>query len=86
MSKKSVRLSPRNKITPAVIIPSDAALLTVPETAAFLRVSVSTVRSWVLSKKHIPYHKLGDSIRFRRVDVEAFVSRNVIAPTNGRAA
>jgi excisionase family DNA binding protein len=79
---------PRNKIvaTVSLVPPSaDAALLTVPELAALLRLSTSAIRAWVLHKQ-IPYIKLGGkSIRFRRSDVDALLQRGAV-PAQSSAA
>jgi len=52
------------------------ALMTVEETAAYLRLAPWTIRHWVCQKK-IPYVRLGRSVRFRRKDMERFVSQNL---------
>jgi len=55
--------------------PSD--LMTVPETAAFLRLKVSTIRAWV-SQRRIPFVKLGRLVRIRRHDAEALISQRLV--------
>ena len=55
-----------------------SSLLNIRETAAVLRLSVSTIRSWVLNRR-IPFVKLGKAIRFRRVDVDAFIAASVVS-------
>ncbi|MBM3741101.1 MAG: helix-turn-helix domain-containing protein [Acidobacteria bacterium] len=52
------------------------ALMTVEETAAYLRLAPWTIRHWVCQKK-IPYVRLGRSVRFRRKDMERFVTQNL---------
>lgn len=52
-------------------------LLTVNETAALLRVSVGTIRSWVLNRK-ITYCKIGGTVRFQRSDLDAFIKRSTV--------
>ena len=47
-------------------------LLTIPETAALLRLKPSTVRAWVLRRK-LPYCKVGRLVRIRRSDIEAVI-------------
>jgi excisionase family DNA binding protein len=60
----------------AETLPSD--LLTVRETAAVLRLSVSAIRSWVLQRR-IPYVKLHNkAVRIRRVDIDALVASSVV--------
>jgi len=53
-----------------------AELLTVPETAALLRLKVSTIRLWLLQCR-VPFVKLG-----RRVSFASFVAN---VPRNVRA-
>jgi excisionase family DNA binding protein len=58
-------------------MPDDATvLMTVEETAAYLRLAPWTIRHWVCQKK-IPYVRLGRSVRFRRKDLERFVNQNL---------
>jgi excisionase family DNA binding protein len=56
---------------------ADGGLLTVPETAALLRLKPSTVRAWVLRRK-IPYVKVGRLVRLRRADVDALIEASVV--------
>jgi len=59
------------------------ALMTVEETAAYLRLAPWTIRHWVCQKK-IPYVRLGRSVRFRRKDMERFVNQNLHGKADGR--
>jgi len=53
-------------------------LLTVPEAAAFFKVQISTIRSWILQRR-IPYVKPGGKlIRFRRVDLEKLLAARTV--------
>ena len=53
-------------------------LLTVNETADFLRLKVSTLRAWILDRR-VPFVKLGGKrVFFRRSDLEAFISSSVV--------
>jgi excisionase family DNA binding protein len=52
------------------------ALMTVEEAASYLRLAPWTLRHWVCQKK-IPYVRLGRTVRFRRKDMERFVSQNI---------
>ena len=72
---------------PAVAPPADATLLTVAETAAILRLSVSCIRAWILERR-IPYIKIHNkAVRIRRSDVDALIARSVITPLEkGRGA
>jgi len=53
-------------------------LLTIPETAALLRLRPSTLRAWILRRK-LPYLKIGRLVRIRRADVEQFLQRSIVA-------
>ncbi|MEZ5399234.1 MAG: helix-turn-helix domain-containing protein [Bryobacteraceae bacterium] len=65
-------------------MPDDAcALMTVNETAAYLRLAPWTIRHWVCQKK-IPYVRLGRSVRFRRKDLDRFVNQNLHGKTDER--
>jgi excisionase family DNA binding protein len=52
-------------------------LLTVNETASVLRVSVSTIRSWVLNRK-ITYCKIGGRVRIQRNDLDDFIKCSTV--------
>lgn len=59
------------------------ALMTVEEAASYLRLAPWTLRHWVCQKK-IPYVRLGRTVRFRRKDMERFVSQNVHGKSEDR--
>jgi excisionase family DNA binding protein len=63
-------------------MPSDLVNLT--EAAEILRLKPCTVRAWVL-RRRIPYVKLGRRVLFRRRDLEALISENVV-PAHADAA
>lgn len=74
--KKSVPLSVAVK--PPSVAPADATLLTVAETAAILRLSVSAIRAWILQRR-IPFVKIHNkAVRVRRADVDALISRSLV--------
>jgi excisionase family DNA binding protein len=52
-------------------------LLTVPETAAMLRLRPSTIRAWVCQRR-IPFVKLGRLVRIKRSDAEAMIAMSVV--------
>lgn len=57
----------------------ESDLLTVPEAAAFFKVEVSTIRSWILQRR-IPYTKPGGKlIRFRRADLEKVIAKHTVS-------
>jgi excisionase family DNA binding protein len=53
-----------------------SALMTVEETAAYLRLAPWSVRHRVCQRK-IPYVRLGWSVRFRRKDLERFMNHKL---------
>ena len=53
-------------------------LLTVPQSALFLRLRPSTIRAWILSRR-IPYLKLGGRVCLRRADLEVFLERSLVS-------
>jgi excisionase family DNA binding protein len=53
-------------------LPAPERLLTIPDTAAHLRVSVKTIRRWI-SEKELPAAKLGLQWRIRPQDLQRFV-------------
>ncbi len=52
-------------------------LLTVSETAGFLRLRPSTIRAWIL-RRRVPYVKLGGRVCIRRADLEALIDQSVV--------
>lgn len=61
------------------------ALLTIEEAANTLRLQPCTLRAWILRRK-LPYIKLGRSVRIRRSDVDALLSRGFVPARPNRAA
>lgn len=53
-------------------------LMDVRETASFLRLKESTIRSWTL-KRRLPFVKLGGRVFFRIADLEKLVSDSIVA-------
>ena len=62
----------------------ESELLTVPETAALLRLKPSTIRAWVCQRR-IAFIKLGRLVRIKRTDAEAVIAENLVPArsTNG---
>src|ERR1017187_1976622 len=59
--------------------PETQDLLTVPESALFLRLRPSTIRAWIL-RRRVPYVKLGGRVCLRRADLEALIDQSVVQP------
>jgi excisionase family DNA binding protein len=53
-------------------------LLLRKEVAAMLKLQPQTLAAWAVTGKHLPFVKLGRSVRYRRADVVAFVERQTI--------
>lgn len=49
-------------------------LLTIAETADFLKISVSSMRR-LQSERHVPFLKVGGGIRFLKSDILAFLTK-----------
>jgi excisionase family DNA binding protein len=61
-------------------------LLTVVESALFLRLRPSTMRSWLLQRR-IPHLKLGGRVFLRRSDLEELLRKSLVpAKQRGGAA
>lgn len=43
-----------------------------------LGVSISTLSRWRRERLHLPYHKMGKYIKYRRSDITAFLESNKI--------
>ena len=52
-------------------------LLSLPEGAKELKISIHTLRAWIYQKR-LPFVHLGRRVLLRREDVEAFVNKNVV--------
>ena len=61
-----------------------ADLMDIKDAAAYLGVSVGTIRGWTYQRT-LPYHRLGSLVRFARADLDAFVIAGRIAPTGPAA-
>lgn len=55
-------------------MPPESEFLTVQEVAARLRVSVSTVRHWVLDKR-LESYRVGGRRLFKREDIDKFIEQ-----------
>ncbi len=57
---------------------NDRRLLTRAETAELLGLKVQTLACWAVSGKHLPFVKVGRSVRYKRDDVEQFIERQTV--------
>lgn len=58
-------------------------LLSIDEAAAFLGVSVRSVKR-LIAERRLEFIRVGRSIRFRLSGLERFAERNAVAPINRR--
>ncbi|HEY4502099.1 MAG TPA: helix-turn-helix domain-containing protein [Candidatus Paceibacterota bacterium] len=54
-------------------------LLTIKEVASLLKVSVSSVRR-LQQGRHIPFIKVGGSVRFLKTDIEGYLEKAKVKP------
>jgi excisionase family DNA binding protein len=52
-------------------------LLSVDESATFLKLKSSTIRDWIL-KRRIPFVRLGRRVFLRRLDLETLIANSVV--------
>jgi excisionase family DNA binding protein len=57
----------------------DKCFLSPQELAVFLNISVKTVYR-LIEKRLIPFYKIGGSLRFRKEDVEEYLTKSLINP------
>lgn len=63
-----------------VPLPPGESLLTEREAAALLSLSTATLKKWRRIRREPRYYRLGSAIRYRREDLEAFVSGSAANP------
>jgi len=54
-------------------------LLSVDESATFLKLKSSTIRDWIL-RRQIPFVKLGRRVFLRKPDLEKLIADSVVLP------
>ncbi len=59
-------------------------LLTDDEAAHLLALSVATLKKWRRIRRGPRYYRLGSAIRYRREDLESFLSGSAANPSSGR--
>jgi predicted DNA-binding transcriptional regulator AlpA len=64
----------RPPVTPAPSLPDASDLLNEHQIAKFLQLSVASVRRWRLFRTGPKFLKIGAAVRYRREDVEAWLS------------
>lgn len=61
------------------LVPVSPGLLTISEAAQMMRVSVSSVRR-LQQGRHIPFVKVGGSLRFLKTDLIDYLANQRVAP------
>jgi len=54
--------------------------LTTPEAASYLRVSERTLIRWRVMRAGPPWTKVGHGVRYRRSDLDAWLTRRTVEP------
>jgi excisionase family DNA binding protein len=57
-----------------------AGLLTRPEAADYIGVSVSTLARWACLREKLPYHRVGRRALYSRCDLDDFLERVAVKP------
>jgi len=57
--------------------------LDVQQIAQYLKLSVATIRKWVLNKR-IPYKKFGRAVRFSSLEIEEWMSSKCSIPVQSK--
>ncbi len=55
-------------------------LLTRPEAAAYLGVSVSTLARWACLRERVRYHRVGKRALYQQSDLDQFIASSAIEP------
>ena len=64
--------------------PLAESLLTEDQAAALLMLSPSTLKKWRRTRRGLRYYRLGSAVRYKREDLEAFVSESAENPCSPR--
>ncbi len=56
----------------------DRRLLTRAEVASMLGLQVQTLACWAVTGKHLPFVKVGRSVRYKLADVEQFIEEQTV--------
>ena len=59
--------------------PTMSRLISVPEAAAYLRVSPDTIYTWV-SQRRIPFTKMGKLVKFDEAMLQAWIKQHTVMP------
>ena len=53
-------------------------MLTRPQAAEFLGLKVQTLAAWAMTGKHLPFVRVGRSVRYKQSDLERFIERQTV--------
>ena len=74
-------MEPENQLE---LFPCAQNLLNTEEAAQYLRTQPQTLENWRCNKRYaLPYVRVGRLIRYRREDLDAWLSKREIRPTGG---
>ncbi len=68
-------------MTTAIASQSDR-LLTRQQAAEFLGLQVQTLAAWAMTGKHLPFIKVGRSVRYRQSHLDAYIEKQTIGATD----
>lgn len=51
------------------------------EAAEFLGITVKTLQAWRYYRKNIPYHKIGNLVRYHRDDLIRYIEETLVIPS-----
>ena len=77
LSESRVVAMPTHKRKTAAPPTESTGLLSLPEAAAFLKLSEGTLRNWV-SERRIEYVKVGSRTCFRRSAIDAYIAAQTV--------
>jgi len=58
-------------------------LLTAEETAKLLGVKAQSLAIWRMNEENLPFIKVGRLVRYRRTDIEAWITSRTVAVREG---
>ena len=58
-------------------------LLTRKQAADYLSIRPETLALWAVSRKYLPFVKVGGAVRYRLADLAAFLQRRTVTPPGG---
>lgn len=69
------------KNRPTVVPSPEASTLTTPEAAAYLNIKPATLEQWRWNGRGPRFCKISRSVRYRKIDLDAFLEERVFSST-----